>query len=45
MRIEAWPIHGPQNSKSIFKKFIESIQKAGDDVAINKETNGQYEWL
>lgn len=39
MRIEAWPIHGPQNSKDIFKKFIESMQKTGDQVHLNKETN------
>ena len=39
MKIEAWPKHGPLNSKTIFKKFIESIQKAGDEVIVNKETN------
>jgi len=40
MRIEAWPIHGPQNSKTIFKKFIESLQRSGEEVHVNKETNG-----
>ena len=40
MKIEAWPIHGPQNSKSIFQKFIQSMERAGDEVKINKETNG-----
>jgi|TARA_R110000850_G_scaffold22102_1_gene64490 hypothetical protein len=40
MRIEIWPEHGPQNSKEIFKKFIKSLQDAGDQVSINKETNG-----
>ena len=40
MRIEAWPMHGPLNSKNIFAKFIGSMQKTGDDVHINKETNG-----
>ena len=40
MRIEVWPEHGPQNSKDIFKKFIKSLQDAGDQVSINKETNG-----
>ena len=40
MRIEAWPMHGPQNSKDIFTKFIKSMQATGDDVKVNKETNG-----
>jgi hypothetical protein len=40
MRIEAWPIHGPQNSKTIFKKFIESLQRSGEEVHLNKETDG-----
>ena len=40
MRIEAWPIHGPMNSKNIFKKFIDSMQKAGDEVIVDRETNG-----
>tara|TARA_R110000782_G_scaffold249626_1_gene336836 strand:- start:1123 stop:1995 length:873 start_codon:yes stop_codon:yes gene_type:complete len=39
MRIEVWPMHGPQNSKEIFKKFIKSLQDAGDKVSIDKETN------
>jgi len=33
-------MHGPQNSKDIFAKFIKSMQAAGDQVSINKETNG-----
>lgn len=40
MRIEAWPMHGPLNSKNIFKKFIDSIKAKGDEVHVNKETNG-----
>jgi len=40
MKIEVWPEHGPQNSKDIFKKFIKSLQNAGDQVSINKEING-----
>ena len=39
MKIEAWPIHGPLNSKDIFKKFINSMQATGEEVHINKETN------
>ena len=33
-------MHGPQNSKTIFKKFIESMKATGDEVHIDKETNG-----
>ena len=40
MRIEAWPMHGPLNSKNIFAKFIKSMQKTGDEVHVNKEING-----
>ena len=40
MRIEAWPMHGPLNSKNIFQKFIQSMRDAGDEVHENKETNG-----
>ena len=40
MRIEAWPMHGPLNSKTIFQKFIQSMKDTGEDVHINKETNG-----
>tara|TARA_B100000902_G_scaffold339024_1_gene340944 strand:+ start:2129 stop:2998 length:870 start_codon:yes stop_codon:yes gene_type:complete len=40
MRIEIWPEHGPLNSKDIFAKFITSLQNAGDEVHVNKETNG-----
>jgi hypothetical protein len=39
MRIEAWPMHGPLNSKAIFEKFIQSMQATGEEVHINKETN------
>lgn len=39
MRIEAWPMHGPLNSKNIFAKFIKSMQETGDEVHVNKETN------
>ena len=41
MKIEAWPMHGPLNSKNIFGKLIQSMQKTGDNVSVNKETN-QY---
>lgn len=40
MKVEVWPAHGPLNSKDIFKKFITSLQNAGEDLHINKETNG-----
>ena len=40
MKIEVWPMHGPQNSKTIFKKFIQSLQKTGEDVQVNKQING-----
>ena len=40
MRIEAWPMHGPLNSKTIFQKFIKSMQDAGDEVRVDKESNG-----
>lgn len=40
MRIEAWPMHGPLNSKTIFQKFIQSIKNTGDEVHENRETNG-----
>jgi len=40
MRIEAWPMHGPLNSKSVFKKFIQSMRDTGDEVHVDRETNG-----
>ena len=40
MKIEAWPMHGPLNSKKIFEKFLKSMQATGEDLHINKETNG-----
>jgi hypothetical protein len=40
MRVEAWPMFGPLNSKSIFQKFIQSMRDTGDEVHVNKETNG-----
>jgi len=40
MKIEAWPMHGPLNSKNIFAKFLKSIQATGDDLHINKEIDG-----
>ena len=40
MKIEAWPMHGPLNSKTVFQKFIKSMQNTGEDVQVNKETNG-----
>ena len=39
MKIEAWPLHGPLNSKNIFAKFIQSLKDAGDEVIVNKEAN------
>ena len=40
MKIEAWPMYGPLNSKNIFAKFIKSIQATGDDLHINKAIDG-----
>ena len=40
MKIEAWPMHGPLNSKNIFAKLIQSMQKTGDNVSVNKEIDG-----
>ncbi len=40
MKIEAWPIHGPLNSKDIFQKFIKSIKKTNDQVVVDQETDG-----
>ena len=40
MKIEAWPMHGPLNSKNIFAKFLKSMQATGDDLHINKEIDG-----
>jgi|TARA_R110001592_G_scaffold309743_1_gene584130 hypothetical protein len=40
MKVEVWPEHGPLNSKDIFKKFIKSLQEAGDEVSVNKEIDG-----
>ncbi len=39
MKVEAWPLHGPLNSKNIFAKFIKSLEDAGDEVTVNRETN------
>jgi len=40
MKIEAWPMHGPLNSENIFAKFLKSMQATGDDMCVNKETDG-----
>ena len=40
MKIEAWPMYGPLNSKNIFAKFLKSMQATGDDLHINKEIDG-----
>ena len=40
MKIEVWPMHGPLNSKDIFSKFISSMGKTGDEIHVDKETNG-----
>ena len=39
MRIEVWPEYGPLNSKPIFDAFIQSLQDAGEQVYVNKESN------
>ena len=37
MKVEVWPEHGPLNSKHIFKKFIKSLQDAGDECTLIKK--------
>jgi len=39
MRIEVHTQHGPLNSKPIFDAFIKSLNKAGEQVYIDKEAN------
>lgn len=39
MKIEAWPMHGPLNSKTVFAKFIKSMQDSGDEVIVNQKTD------
>ena len=39
MKIEIWPQYGPLNSKNIFSAFIQSLQKAGEQVYINKSAD------
>ena len=39
MKVEIWPANGPLNSKSIFEAFITSLQNAGEEVCINKDSN------
>jgi len=36
MKLEVWTQHGPLNSKPIFEAFIKSLQKAGDEVILNR---------
>jgi|TARA_R110001592_G_scaffold67749_1_gene207660 hypothetical protein len=40
MKIEVWTEFGPLNSKPIFEAFIKSLNKAGEEVHINKSVNG-----
>lgn len=40
MKIEAWPMHGPLNSKKVFEKFIKSMEASGEEVHINKKIDG-----
>ena len=40
MNIEAWPMHGPLNSKTVFAKFIKSMEATGDKVHVNKQIEG-----
>jgi len=40
MNIEAWPMHGPLNSKTVFAKFIKSMEATGDKVHVNKQIDG-----
>ena len=40
MKIEAWPMHGPLNSTTVFANFVKSMQATGDDLHINKEIDG-----
>ena len=40
MNIEAWPMHGPLNSKTVFAKFIRSMEATGDKVHVNTQIEG-----
>lgn len=39
MKIEVWTSTGPLNSKPIFNAFIKSLEEAGDQVILNKDSN------
>ena len=39
MKIEIWPLHGPLNSKDVFKKFITSLENGGEQVFVNQRVN------
>ena len=39
MKIEIWTQFGPLNSEPIFKAFIKSLQDAGDQVILNKQSD------
>ncbi len=41
MKLEVWTQHGPLNSEPIFRAFIKSLQEAGDDIVLNKESDSQ----
>ena len=41
MKLEVWTQHGPLNSEPIFRAFIKSLQDAGDDIVLNKESDSQ----
>jgi len=39
MKLEVWTSTGPLNSKPIFNAFIKSLEEAGDQVILNKDSN------
>tara|TARA_B100000745_G_C20144027_1_gene392299 strand:- start:842 stop:1714 length:873 start_codon:yes stop_codon:yes gene_type:complete len=39
MRISVYPKFGPINSKKVFEAFIESLEKAGDEIQLNCDGN------
>ena len=39
MKIEIWPLHGPLNSKDVFKKFITSLENSGEQVFVNQRVH------
>ena len=39
MKIEVWTQYGPLNSEPIFKAFVKSLQNAGDQVILNRQSD------